>query len=282
MRRDIERAARGAAERAERQQRRVADAQRIVPGLERGSADVRDRLVDAQRDVARLLVQPLRRRQRRIDTSIDIPLKHAVAIAVRKQPQLRAVADHLEAHGNRARALQRFKAGALQLAGEVLCADDRSFAFERAADNRNGNRAIIDQRTTTRARDDDVDEARRRGRSVTGRLVGLRRNNDQRLELQEALLADALDVHQVFDPLEAAALGAILDDSLGGLAPDAGQRFQLIDRGGVEVDAPARPGRPVVRLAAWRALYPGARSRWRRRCERGGKAKYAWCPPSES
>src|SRR5262245_14585443 len=50
--------------------------------------------------------------------------------------------------------------------------------------------------------------------SVTGRLFALRRDNDQRLQFQEALLADALHVHQILDALEAAALGAVLDDAL--------------------------------------------------------------------
>ena len=66
------------------------------------------------------------------------------------------------------------------------------------------------------------------------------RHDDQRLDLQEALLADALDVHQLFDPLEAAALGPVLEDPFGGLAADAGQRFELIERGGVEVDGGLR------------------------------------------
>ena len=41
-------------------ERRVADAQRIVAGLERRrTRDIGDRLVDAQRDVSRLIVEPL-------------------------------------------------------------------------------------------------------------------------------------------------------------------------------------------------------------------------------
>src|SRR5688572_2696303 len=72
--------------------------------------------------------------------------------------------------------------------------------------------------------------------SVTGRLFGLGRNHDERLELQKALLANALHVHQVFDPLEAAALGPVFDDPLRDLAADAGQRLELLDRGGVEIE----------------------------------------------
>ena len=104
--------------------------------------------------------------------------------------------------------------------------------------------AIAAITTHERRGDDDVDEggaaarraSREAARLVTGRLVGLGRDGDERLQLQEALLADALDVHQLFDPLEAAALGSILDDAFGGLAADAGQRFELIDRRGVEID----------------------------------------------
>src|SRR5690349_6103059 len=72
--------------------------------------------------------------------------------------------------------------------------------------------------------------------SGTWRLVGLRGHRDQRLELEEALLADPLDVHQFLDALEAAALGAELEDALGGLAADAGKRLELFDRGGVEIE----------------------------------------------
>src|SRR5215203_5862936 len=110
LRRQIERAACGTAERAERQQRRVADAQRIVTGRNWVAAgDVGDRLIDAQGDAARLVVHPPEWRERRIDTSVDIALKHAVAIAVRKQPELRAVTKHFQAHRNRSRALERLK-----------------------------------------------------------------------------------------------------------------------------------------------------------------------------
>src|SRR5204863_3406921 len=64
-------------------------------------------------------------------------------------------------------------------------------------------------------------------RSVTGRLVGLRRwNDDERLELEEALFADAFHVHQLLDALEAAGLGPVLDNPLGRLPANAGQRFE--------------------------------------------------------
>ena len=58
-------------------------------------------------------------------------------------------------------------------------------------------------------------------------LCLLVRDGDERLQLQEALLADALDVHQLFDLLEAAVLLPVLDDALRRLGADAGQRFEL-------------------------------------------------------
>src|SRR6185436_18668290 len=72
--------------------------------------------------------------------------------------------------------------------------------------------------------------------SFIGRLVGLWRYGDERLELQKTLLADAFDVHQILEPLEAAGLGPVLDDSFGGLTSDAGQGLELIDCRGVEID----------------------------------------------
>ena len=83
--------------------------------------------------------------------------------------------------------------------------------------------------------------------SVTGRLVGLRRNGDERLQLEEALLADALDVHQVLDPLEAAALGPVFENAFGGLAADARQRLELLERRGVEIDRGLRRRRRGLR-----------------------------------
>src|SRR5687768_14184339 len=57
------------------------------------------------------------------------------------------------------------------------------------------------------------------------RLV--RRDGDVRLQLQERLLADPLDVHQLLDLLEAAALLAVLGDPLRRGGADAGQRLEL-------------------------------------------------------
>ena len=48
-----------------------------------------------------------------------------------------------------------------------------------------------------------------------------RRHDDQRLEIEEHLFADAFDVHQVFDLLEAANLLPVLDDARGHGEPDA-------------------------------------------------------------
>src|SRR6187402_2355103 len=72
--------------------------------------------------------------------------------------------------------------------------------------------------------------------SVTGRFLRLQRGHDNhRLELQEALLADALDVHQLLDLLESAVLGTVFDDALGRLPANARQGLELIDRGEVEI-----------------------------------------------
>src|ERR1044072_854690 len=72
--------------------------------------------------------------------------------------------------------------------------------------------------------------------SRTGRLVliGLRWNSNERLQLEEALLANAFDVHQLLDPFEAAALRPIFDNQLRGLLADAGQRIERLEGGGVE------------------------------------------------
>jgi hypothetical protein len=55
-------------------------------------------------------------------------------------------------------------------------------------------------------------------------------------QLQKALLADALHVHQLFDLLERAILGAVVHDSRGHLCADAGQLLQLGYRRRVQVD----------------------------------------------
>src|SRR5262245_2446474 len=88
---------------------------------------------------------------------------------------------------------------------------------------------------------------------ATGLLWLRRRHEQHRLELQEALLADALHVHQLLHLLERAVLLAILQDELRRLAADAGQRLELLHGGGVEVDGGRRDddrlgGRLVLRL----------------------------------
>src|SRR6188474_752803 len=62
-------------------------------------------------------------------------------------------------------------------------------------------------------------------------------------ELQEALLADALHVHQLLDLLERAVLLAVLDDPRGHLLADAREFLELGGGGRVQVDAGHRgPG----------------------------------------
>src|SRR5215213_9509482 len=72
--------------------------------------------------------------------------------------------------------------------------------------------------------------------SVTGRLVGLGRHRHERLQFQKTLLADAFDIHQIFDPLESPALRSIFNDALRCLAANAGKGFELIERCGVQID----------------------------------------------
>ena len=81
----------------------------------------------------------------------------------------------------------------------------------------------------------------------------------ERLELEKALLADAAHVHQVFGLLEAAVLLAVLDDPLGGGPADPGQRLELRDRRGVEVE---RGAAAVVaaRGASWACVCAAAPS----------------------
>src|SRR5262245_14125338 len=87
---------------------------------------------------------------------------------------------------------------------------------------------------------------RRPGRQDTASALGrlsrapglLRLGGDRelRLELQEAFLADPLDVHQLFDLLERSFLLAVIDDAGGGLGADARKDFEFSDRRGVQVD----------------------------------------------
>src|SRR5450830_303021 len=73
--------------------------------------------------------------------------------------------------------------------------------------------------------------------ALLGRVVGLRRRDDDLgLQLEEVLLADTADVHQLLDFLERAVLLAVLDDARGGLRADAGQRLELGRRCAVDVD----------------------------------------------
>src|SRR5262245_18004527 len=72
--------------------------------------------------------------------------------------------------------------------------------------------------------------------SESTRLLRFRVDRDERLELEEALLADPLDVHQLLDLLEPARLLPVLEDALGRGAADAWQRFEIRQRGGVEID----------------------------------------------
>src|SRR5215470_7176694 len=59
------------------------------------------------------------------------------------------------------------------------------------------------------------------------RAFGSRRYRNLRLELQEVLLADATDVHQLFDLLERAVLLPVLHDARSGLGADARQPFEI-------------------------------------------------------
>src|SRR5262249_56003247 len=82
--------------------------------------------------------------------------------------------------------------------------------------------------------------------SLVALPIGLfRSNRHHRLELQEALLADALHVHQLLDLLEGTVLLAVIDDELRGLGADPWQRFQLRRRPRVYVDRRRDRGRTL-------------------------------------
>ena len=68
-------------------------------------------------------------------------------------------------------------------------------------------------------------------------VIGFRRGDGElRLQLEEVLLPDAADVHQLLDLLERTVLLPVLDDAGGGFRADAGQPFEIGGRGGVEID----------------------------------------------
>src|SRR5262249_15038821 len=75
---------------------------------------------------------------------------------------------------------------------------------------------------------------------LVGRL--LRANGELRLQLQEVLLTEAADVHQLLDLLEGAVLLAVLDDPGGGLRADARERLEVGGTGGVDIDHRPRSG----------------------------------------
>src|SRR5262245_1459111 len=66
--------------------------------------------------------------------------------------------------------------------------------------------------------------------------VRLPRDRDLRTYLQECLLPDALDVHQLFDLLEWPLGFPILHDTGRHLRADAGQHLELHGRCGIEID----------------------------------------------
>ena len=57
--------------------------------------------------------------------------------------------------------------------------------------------------------------------------------------LVEGRGADARDRVELFDGAERSVLGPVVENFLGGHGPDAGQLVELIEGGGVEVDATA-------------------------------------------
>src|SRR5688572_6210913 len=68
------------------------------------------------------------------------------------------------------------------------------------------------------------------------RLRFRRRDDHERLELEEALLPDATDVHQLLGLRERTVLLPVLDDPIRRGGADAGQALQVGRRGGVDVD----------------------------------------------
>src|SRR4030095_7759142 len=103
------------------------------------------------------------------------------------------------------------------------------------------------------------------GRAMVGPVAA---HGDERLQLQEALFADAPDVHQFFDLLEASVLLAVLDDPLCRRFADAGQRIELRDGRGVQIDGRGERGHGLGGLGFLRLRRGGGlRSRERREAE---------------
>src|SRR5262245_50782627 len=71
---------------------------------------------------------------------------------------------------------------------------------------------------------------------LLSRLVGSRGDDDEGFQLEEALFANAFDVHEFFNFLEAPVFLSVLDDALRYRASNAGKIVELIDRRGIEVD----------------------------------------------
>ena len=69
-----------------------------------------------------------------------------------------------------------------------------------------------------------------------GRRLSCWSDGNERLQLEEALLTDAANVHELLAFLEATILLPMLDDPLRRLGTDAWQRLELRNRRSIQVD----------------------------------------------
>src|SRR6185436_6675701 len=80
-------------------------------------------------------------------------------------------------------------------------------------------------------------------------------DGDHRFQLQETLLPNPLDVHQLLDLLEGTVFLPVFDDALSGAGTDSGKGLKLSDRCRVEIDGAARC-RPRLGCACGLAAAP--------------------------
>src|SRR5947207_13054926 len=79
---------------------------------------------------------------------------------------------------------------------------------------------------------------------VLGIVIGLRSaDGELRLQLQEVLLPDAADVHQLLDLLEWSVLLPVFENARSGLGADAGKPFEVGGGCRVDVDSDGRQRR---------------------------------------
>ena len=159
-------------------------------------------------------------------------------------------------------------------------------AAQRGEQDRRGARPAEQQPGDERG-EDDVPRVRAEGRAGVVERGAHGSDADVLAERGQALLADAGDLVELVDALEAAVLLAVLEDLLGGGGADAVERVELLERGRVEVDraggrrraagrrrgraGAAAAARPRVGTRIWRPSSSlAARLSWLRSARRVG------------